>query len=140
MELQAKSTLITQGRQAECTFHPKINDNSEKAVKVLRGPESVDRLKVLYKQYNNYYCISIITTTVVTYYNVVVPVECYYSTTQSHHILSYIPHLSSHRIGSSLQELRGPEAAARSTGPAEDREGGDGAPAGVHLQARSESY
>lgn len=46
LEMEAKSTLITQGRLAECTFHPKINDNSEKAVKVLRGPESVDRLKV----------------------------------------------------------------------------------------------
>lgn len=44
--MKAKSTLITQGRLAECTFHPKINDNSEKAAKVLRGPESMDRLRV----------------------------------------------------------------------------------------------
>ena len=46
LELKAKSTLIAQGQQAECTFHPKINDNSEKAAKVLRGFESVDHLKV----------------------------------------------------------------------------------------------
>lgn len=46
IEMKAKSTLITQGRLAECTFHPKINDNSEKAAKVLRGPESMDHLRV----------------------------------------------------------------------------------------------
>jgi len=71
MEMKAKSTLITQGRLAECTFHPKINDNSEKAAKVVRGPESMDRLRVSIQ------C---------DFYSIVVPVVRHYSASSSHRI------------------------------------------------------
>ena len=39
------------GEQAECTFKPKINRNSDKAVKVIRGKESIAMMQNRYQVY-----------------------------------------------------------------------------------------
>ena len=49
--LETKSKIILNGEKAACTFHPKINRNSDKCVKDIRGPDaSADDASVrLYK-------------------------------------------------------------------------------------------
>lgn len=53
LEVQTKSRQIESGELQECTFQPKINHNSDKAVKVLRGESDnpVDTSKRLYKNF-----------------------------------------------------------------------------------------
>ena len=48
--LETKSKTVENNEKAACTFHPKINRNSDKAVKEIRGPDFVeDASERLYK-------------------------------------------------------------------------------------------